>query len=109
MGSWKIIPICLPRSPLRSFAVMVVSSWPLSLMLPETTRPLLGSRSMMERVVTLFPQPDSPTIQSVSFSLISKEMPRRTSYSFFPIRKVVTRSFTSSTFPIGSPTSLAVS
>ena len=53
---------------------------------------------MMDSVVTLLPQPDSPTMHSVSFSSISKETPRRTSYSFLPIRKVVTRSFTSSTF-----------
>ena len=100
MGSWKIMPICLPRRALRSLGESSVSSWPFNLMLPDTTRPLLGSRSMTDRVVTLLPQPDSPTMHTVSFSLISKEMPRRTSYSFLPIRKVVTRSFTSSTFPI---------
>lgn len=44
MGSWKIIPICFPLRALRSLGESVVSSCPLSLMLPDTTRPLLGMK-----------------------------------------------------------------
>src|SRR6266545_1055602 len=42
---------------------------------PDSTRPLRASRPRIASEVTLFPQPDSPTIPSVSPRAMSNEIP----------------------------------
>ncbi|MBA7470418.1 hypothetical protein ES707_05704 [subsurface metagenome] len=71
IGSWKIIDIRLPRMPRISSSESASRSRPSSTTEPPTILPGgFGTRRMMERALTLLPQPDSPTIASVS--------PRRT-------------------------------
>lgn len=54
----------------------VVISRPLSFMLPPETRPVsLGSNPIIDRLVTDFPDPLSPTIAKVSPLLTSKLTP----------------------------------
>ena len=66
MGSWKIMEIRLPRSFRISFSGRVKRSWPSKTMLPPSFRPVAGStRRMIDRLVTLLPQPDSPTMPNV--------------------------------------------
>ena len=70
MGSWKIMEISLPRILLKSLVFILRMSCPLNRILP-VTRAVSGSRRMMELAVTDLPEPDSPTMPSVSpaFSL----------------------------------------
>jgi hypothetical protein len=78
IGSWKIMAISLPRTSCMVRAGSVRRSRPASLMLPWT-RPLsCGIGRIMESAVTLFPEPDSPTIATVSFAAISNETFRTT-------------------------------
>ncbi len=65
-GSWKIMPISLPRMWRIASSDSVLSSWPSSLMLPPTIEPPPGSRFMIDNAVIVLPQPDSPTMPSVS-------------------------------------------
>src|SRR6202042_1760338 len=65
-GSWKIMPISLPRIRRMSWSESVLISRPLSLMLPPAIDPPVGSRFMIDSAVMVLPQPDSPTIPSVS-------------------------------------------
>ena len=52
---------------------------------------------MIESAVTLFPEPDSPTIATVSFGPIEKERSRTTGRQPPSTRKAVVRSWTSRT------------
>src|SRR5487761_1302001 len=65
-GSWKIIPISLPRTLRMSSWLSLLISRPASVMLPATIDPPVGSRFMMDSAVIVLPQPDSPTTPSVS-------------------------------------------
>ena len=62
MGSWKIMAISLPRMPHSSPSDSRVSSRPSNVTLPSARRPFLPSSPSMARLVTDFPQPDSPTM-----------------------------------------------
>src|SRR6266567_6413019 len=67
IGSWKIMAIRLPRISRISASERASRSRPSNRTAPETTRPsLAGSRRIMDSAVTLLPQPDSPTIPTVS-------------------------------------------
>ena len=65
-GSWKIMPISLPRIWRMSSSETVLISRPSSLMLPLTIDPPVGSSLMIDSAVIVLPHPDSPTIPSVS-------------------------------------------
>ena len=66
IGSWKIIAIFVPRMSRISLADALRISWPSSSTEPSSS-PLRRSTSpMTDRQVTLFPEPDSPTMPSVS-------------------------------------------
>jgi hypothetical protein len=75
IGSWKIMPMRLPRIWHICFSGRPTSSWPSSLMLPVTWA-LEGSSPMSDITVIDLPQPDSPTMPSVSPRSSENEMPR---------------------------------
>jgi hypothetical protein len=52
---------------------------------------------MIEKAVTLLPEPDSPTIASVSPAMTSKEIPLTTGVKDEPVKKDVWRLLTEST------------
>ena len=75
IGSWKIIAMSLPRiSRRREFEACRRSS-PRKSARPSLEAERLGLRPMIVRHVTLFPQPDSPTIPSVLPSSRLNETP----------------------------------
>ena len=65
-GSWKIMPISLPRILRMSSAENELISCPDRVMLPPAMCPPLGSSCMIDSAVIVLPQPDSPTMPSVS-------------------------------------------
>ena len=70
IGSWKIIAISLPRISRISLSGSADRSRPSNRTLPPSIRPAgFGSSRMIARLVTLLPQPDSPTRPSRSPSL----------------------------------------
>src|SRR6185437_11747075 len=73
-GSWKIMPISLPRTCRRSSSLSLLMSLSLSRMLPPTIEPPVGSRFMIDSAVMVLPQPDSPTMPSVSPGSTYSEM-----------------------------------
>ncbi len=81
MGSWKIIAISAPRMRCSVAGVACARScctpWrSRNRILPASMRPAgLGNRPMMDRLVTDLPEPDSPTIASVSPRARSKVTP----------------------------------
>ncbi len=60
-------------------------------MVPPVTWPVPGSRRMMDSPVVLLPQPDSPTIPTLSPSLTSKVMPSTATTGPVRIRNSVRR------------------
>ena len=76
IGSWKIIAISRPRmSRISDSESGMRSSWS-SDTEPPSIRPAgLGSSRMIARLVTLLPQPDSPTRPSVSPGSSANETP----------------------------------
>ena len=67
MGFWKIMQHSSPRNFNRSFWESFNRSIPSKVMLPSTILAVLeGIRRITEELVTLFPEPDSPTIPMVS-------------------------------------------
>ncbi len=76
IGSWKIIEISLPRIPVISSSGSVTRSRPSKTMLEVgSTRPGRSIRRMIERAVTDFPLPDSPTMPSAPPFAIAKSTP----------------------------------
>ncbi len=77
MGSWKIIAIWLPRTARSSRGASARRLRPSnSMKLPGRMWPGgSGMSRRMEREVTVFPHPDSPTMPSVSPGKSSKETP----------------------------------
>ena len=65
-GSWKTIPISLPRTARISSSVIEVSSWPARRIEPPTIWPPWGRRRIIELATMVLPHPDSPTTPSVS-------------------------------------------
>src|SRR5215468_3997849 len=67
IGSWKIIEMSLPRTARICASSSLMRSRPSSSIAPETIRPGgSGMSRITESAVMLLPQPDSPTIASVS-------------------------------------------
>ena len=67
IGSWKIIEMSLPRTARISASPSAMRSRPASVTEPLTTRPGgLGTSRINDSEVIVLPQPDSPTIASVS-------------------------------------------
>ena len=67
IGSWKIIAISLPRIRRISFFDVLRRSLPWKSASPRTMRPGgCGISPRMDIVLTLLPDPDSPTIPRVS-------------------------------------------
>jgi hypothetical protein len=75
IGSWKIIAISFPRNRRISFSCRPTSSRPFSFIEPSTMRPGGSTRPMMEKPVTVLPEPDSPTRPSTSPRETSKDTP----------------------------------
>src|SRR5262245_21141583 len=80
IGSWKMSAICLPRMsrisrPTGSSLAMSSGGRPsrLSQISPPTSFPGRSRICRIERVVTLLPQPDSPTMPSVLLGHKSKD------------------------------------
>ena len=75
MGSWKIMEILLPRIFCISFSESRTRFFSSKRTEPDTIRPGgWGTSLKMDRAVTLFPQPDSPTSPRVIPREIEKEM-----------------------------------
>ncbi len=102
-GSWKIMPISLPRIFRICSSDKAVRSWPLSLMLPVAMCPPVGSRFMIDKAVIVLPQPDSPTMPRVSPGSSWNETPSTACTT--PSRSLiwVRRSLTSSSGATRSP------
>ena len=67
MGSWKIIEISLPLISLSLSSLIEVISSPRKSIEPLSTQTWgAGNRPITERAVNDFPDPLSPTMQSVS-------------------------------------------
>ena len=76
IGSWKIMEMRWPRRPFIASSPSVVSSSPSNLIEPAAMRPVSGGiRRRIESAVTDLPQPDSPTMPSVSPRARSNDTP----------------------------------
>ena len=76
MGSWKIMEILLPLTSRTSASLILRMSLPLKSTSPPAMRPGgTGTRRMSARLVTLLPEPDSPTMPRVSPLRSSKLTP----------------------------------
>ena len=73
MGSWRIMAIRLPRMCRISTSDLGTRSSPSKRMAPPTMRAAVGSRRSSERARVVLPEPDSPTIPSVSPASREKE------------------------------------
>ena len=89
MGSWKIIAILPPRIERISFLLFDESSSPSSLIDPALILPVGPNSFRIERLVTDFPLPLSPTIPSVFPFSTSKETPRTACTSPLEVRNDV--------------------
>jgi len=76
MGSWKIIDMRVARSSRKRARGACVMSSPCSRMRPLRTGSCLGSRPITPCAMTLLPEPDSPTRQTISPRPTSNETPR---------------------------------
>ena len=76
IGSWKIIAMSLPRTWRISSSVRSSRSRPSNRISPVgISAGGMSSRRMIDSDVTLLPQPDSPTMPSVSPRMIEKLTP----------------------------------
>src|SRR5215217_1274077 len=95
IGSWKIIAMRLPRIARISLSSRPRRSRPSKATLPRTVRPRRGGRRrMIDSAVTLLPQPDSPTIPSVSPAPTSNDTPSTARVVPSSVKKEVARSRT---------------
>src|SRR6266550_9380413 len=95
IGSWKIIAISLPRISRRRRGLAVSRSSPFQSAVPEEIAVRFGFRPMMVRHVTLFPEPDSPTMPSVCPLSTVNETPSTARTTPSSVLKYVFRSLTS--------------
>src|SRR5919199_6156327 len=95
IGSWKIIAMSLPRMSRRRVELMVSRFSPLKIASPLESVFRFGFSPMIVRQVTLLPEPDSPTIPSVSPFSIENETPSTALTTPSSVRKCVLRSRTS--------------
>ena len=97
IGSWKIIAMSLPRRARSLRGVICSRSSPLKSASPVEIVLRGLFRPMIERHVTLLPQPDSPTIPSV-FPFSTEKLTPSTALTMpSSVRKLVRSSLTSST------------
>src|SRR5215470_4971205 len=90
-----------PRIFLTSSGGSKRMSWPSKMISPETIFPGgSGTRRMIDKFVTDFPEPDSPTIPNVSPRFKRNEIPSTALTTPSSVSKYVLRSFTSSRFPL---------
>src|ERR1700682_1930545 len=75
IGSWKIMATSLPRNSRTSSSFFWTTSWSLKMIRPDTIRPGSGTSRRMEKAVIVFPEPDSPTMPTVSPRETLKLMP----------------------------------
>ena len=66
IGSWGTMPMELPRSSTIRFSLAWVMSSPSKMIWPPVTLPLPGSSPMADSAVVDLPEPDSPTMATVS-------------------------------------------
>ena len=66
IGSCGTMPMLLPRSSIIRFSLALEMSSPSNRICPAATRPLPGSRPIAASAVVDLPEPDSPTIATVS-------------------------------------------
>lgn len=83
--------ISLPRIFLASEFLRLVSSLPLNKTAPLIWVFFLGSKPIIAKEVTDLPEPDSPTIPTISFSLTENEMSWTTSIGFLAFPKEIER------------------
>src|SRR5947208_16301712 len=95
IGSWKIIAISLPRISRRRRGLAVSRSSPFQSAVPEEIAVRFGFRPMIVRHVTLFPEPDSPTMPSVCPLSTVNETPSTARTTPSSVLKYVFRSLTS--------------
>src|ERR671934_1342399 len=103
IGSWKIIAICRPRTRRSARWLSRRRSRPSKVAEPERTRPARGRRPRSASAVTLFPQPDSPTMPSVSPGPMSNEIPFTACTVPPPVQKWTRRSSTARRGASGTP------
>ncbi len=96
MGSWGTIPMEVPRSSTMRFSEAEVMSSPSKMMLPLETRPLEGRSPIAASAVVDFPDPDSPTIATVSPGMTVRCAFRTAWTSPFAVPNVMARSRSSS-------------
>ena len=72
IGSWKITAASRPRTVSISNSVRLSRSRPLSRTEPEMRANRSGSSRMTDSIVTLLPEPDSPTMATVSRASTSR-------------------------------------
>ena len=75
IGSWKIIAMSRPRILRSASSGSVRRSRPSNIAVPAVTLPARERMPSRAREVTLFPQPDSPTMPSVSPGAMSNVIP----------------------------------
>ena len=98
MGSWKIMEIFAPRISRSRFPLSLKISAPWNSTSPPTIFPGgLWTRFMMERFVTDFPEPDSPTMPITSPFLREKDTPSTAFTTPSSVKKWVLRPLTSRT------------
>ena len=102
MGSWKIMAILSPRILWNSSSEIFKRSLPSYKISPPSTMALLASMPIIARLVTDLPEPDSPTMASVSPLYKSNDTSRTACTLPAWVRKDITRSLTSSFFSISA-------
>src|SRR6266498_605764 len=104
IGSWKIMPMSLPRIRRISSSERARRSRPLKTMRPPTIRPAgAATRRITESALTDLPQPDSPTSATVSPARTSQDTPSTARTTAPEVVKWVWRSSTSRRTVIGPP------
>ena len=109
IGSWNTIAISRPQKCFDCCLFIVVVSTPLNRTVPVTVA-VDGSRPMIERTSTDFPEPDSPTMPIVSPRPSENDTPSTARSGPRPVLKVVRRFSTSTSgTPVGASSVLDVS
>ena len=96
IGSWKIMPISFPWTPRISLRDFPKRSSPSRRIASASIFALSSKSLMMESMLTLLPQPDSPTIPRLSPFSTEKEIPRTADTFPADVSNQVWRFFTSS-------------
>src|SRR5947207_25612 len=96
IGSWKIIAPSLPRTSRISSSSNFVTSRPRNMILPAVIRPGSGTSLRIESAVIVLPQPDSPTMPSVSPASMCSETPSTARTTPREVKNCVCRSSTCS-------------